>query len=55
MALVEAEALALGVRALHLEVEPGNARALGLYRRLGFAETGRRLMFKRLDEGKETI
>lgn len=31
-----------GVRRMHLEVEEGNAPALALYRRLGFAETGRR-------------
>jgi phosphoribosylglycinamide formyltransferase-1 len=49
MTLLEAEARAQGVRALHLEVDPDNARCLALYRRLGFAETGRRLMFKRLD------
>ncbi|MEH3148475.1 MAG: GNAT family N-acetyltransferase [Methylobacterium frigidaeris] len=32
----------LGTRIVHLEVEDGNAPALALYRRLGFAETGRR-------------
>lgn len=31
-----------GVRAVHLEVEEGNAPALALYRRLGFEEVGRR-------------
>ena len=30
------------VRRLHLEVAASNTAALGLYRRLGFAETGRR-------------
>jgi [ribosomal protein S18]-alanine N-acetyltransferase len=36
------ELVRAGVRLLHLEVEEGNAPALGLYRRLGFAEAGRR-------------
>ncbi|HXV24547.1 MAG TPA: GNAT family N-acetyltransferase [Alphaproteobacteria bacterium] len=45
--LVE-EARKLGIRVLHLEVETGNERALGLYRRSGFREDGRRLMSKRL-------
>ena len=31
-----------GVRAVHLEVEQGNAPALALYRRFGFREVGRR-------------
>jgi ribosomal-protein-alanine N-acetyltransferase len=31
-----------GVRRVHLEVEEGNAPALAVYRRLGFAEVGRR-------------
>jgi ribosomal-protein-alanine N-acetyltransferase len=35
----------LGVRRVHLEVEDGNAPALALYRRLGFAETGRRTAY----------
>jgi ribosomal protein S18 acetylase RimI-like enzyme len=45
--LVE-EARKLGIRILHLEVEAGNDRAEGLYRRAGFRESGRRLMSKRL-------
>lgn len=32
----------LGVETVHLEVEEGNAPALALYRRHGFAEVGRR-------------
>jgi len=32
-----------GVRTVHLEVEEGNARALAVYRRLGFGEIGRRV------------
>lgn len=32
----------LGARCLFLEVAPGNAAALGLYKGLGFAEVGRR-------------
>jgi ribosomal protein S18 acetylase RimI-like enzyme len=39
-----AEARRLGIRTLHLEVEPDNPRATRLYRKRGFAETGRRLM-----------
>ena len=45
---LEREAQALGIRVLHLEVEGGNRRAEGLYRRSGFRDTGRRLMSKRL-------
>ena len=44
---VEDQAVALGVQALHLEVEVGNARAQELYRRSGFTESGRRLLSKR--------
>ena len=32
----------VGVRTVHLEVEDGNDPALALYRRLGFAQVGRR-------------
>lgn len=42
------EARALGVRTLHLEVEPLNARAEALYARHGFAPSPRRLMSRRL-------
>lgn len=42
-------ACASGVRTLHLEVEPENAKAVRLYRRLGFEDHGRRLMNRRLD------
>ncbi|MGE5145210.1 MAG: GNAT family N-acetyltransferase [Candidatus Eiseniibacteriota bacterium] len=44
-ALVQAvadRAAGLGARVLHLEVADNNAPALGLYRSLGFLETGRR-------------
>ena len=37
-----------GVRALHLEVERTNARARGLYASLGFADTDRLLLTRRL-------
>jgi ribosomal protein S18 acetylase RimI-like enzyme len=43
-----ARAAELGVRTLHLEVEPGNESATRLYRSAGFEETGRRLMRARL-------
>jgi ribosomal protein S18 acetylase RimI-like enzyme len=39
-----ASAAALGIKTLHLEVEPGNQPAARLYRSAGFEETGRRLM-----------
>ncbi len=42
------EARGLGIRTLHLEVEPGNQRAIAVYRSRGFAENGRRLMSLRL-------
>jgi ribosomal protein S18 acetylase RimI-like enzyme len=48
LAFIVAEAEKLGIRMLHLEVEPGNERAQSLYRRNGFAESGRRLMSRRL-------
>jgi ribosomal protein S18 acetylase RimI-like enzyme len=48
LALAERTCLAAGVRALHLEVERTNARARGLYRRSGYAETARLLLTKRL-------
>ena len=42
------EAVRLGIRTLHLEVEANNNRAQSLYRFAGFEETGRRLMRRRL-------
>lgn len=39
----------LGVRALHLEVEGGNARAEALYRAQGFGGNRRALLTRRLD------
>jgi ribosomal protein S18 acetylase RimI-like enzyme len=39
---VFAEAVGLGIRTLHLEVETDNGRAACLYRSAGFEETGRR-------------
>jgi ribosomal protein S18 acetylase RimI-like enzyme len=49
MGFVEDQAVALGVRALHLEVDVDNLRAQELYRRSGFTESGRRLLSKRLN------
>jgi ribosomal protein S18 acetylase RimI-like enzyme len=46
-ALME-EARALGVRALHLEVEAGNVAAQALYRSEGFSGSERRLLSRRL-------
>lgn len=40
-----------GVRRLFLEVEEGNAPALALYHRLGFAEVGRRQSYYRKADG----
>lgn len=48
LAAVEAGARALGVRALHLEVEDGKPAAHALYRRSGFAPRGRALLSKTL-------
>ncbi len=41
---------ALGVRALHLEVERANTNARGLYRKAGFADHDRYLMTRRISE-----
>ena len=46
-ALME-EARALGVRALHLEVEAGNAAGQALYRSAGFSGSERQLLSRRL-------
>lgn len=43
---VESQARALGVNALHLEVDRGNDPAIELYRRGGYADHGRYLMTK---------
>ncbi len=40
----------LGVKALHLEVEPHRQPALELYRRVGFEEHNRKLMTKWLND-----
>jgi ribosomal protein S18 acetylase RimI-like enzyme len=50
MELVEREARARGLQALHLAVDRENARAQGLYRRNGFAARGHIIMSKRLAE-----
>jgi ribosomal-protein-alanine N-acetyltransferase len=42
---------ARGARRLFLEVEEGNAAALALYRRFGFAEVGRRAAYFRQADG----
>ena len=46
MEFVEEKVRALGVNALHLEVDRGNDAALELYRRAGYADQGRYLMTK---------
>jgi ribosomal protein S18 acetylase RimI-like enzyme len=47
--LVE-EARRLGVRALHLEVEPDNEAGVALYLSEGFGDRGRQLYTRRLGE-----
>jgi diamine N-acetyltransferase len=47
--LMEQTCQALGVRALHLEVERANARAQAVYRQAGFLDHDRYLMTKWLD------
>ncbi len=48
---VEAACPALGIRAVHLEVERANGRAQGLYRKRGFRDNDRQLLSKRFDGG----
>ena len=48
LARLEERCRALGVRALHLEVDPENRRALDVYRAAGFLDHDRRLMTKRI-------
>ncbi|MEZ4362809.1 MAG: GNAT family N-acetyltransferase [Kofleriaceae bacterium] len=48
MALAERYCGDVGVRAIHLEVEPHRTTAAGLYEKAGFRATGRTLMTKRL-------
>jgi ribosomal protein S18 acetylase RimI-like enzyme len=46
MEFLEERARALGVNAVHLEVDRGNDAAAELYRRAGYADQGRFLMTK---------
>jgi ribosomal protein S18 acetylase RimI-like enzyme len=48
LSFAEEECRALGVRALHLEVERENTNAQRLYRKVGFADHDRYLMTKRI-------
>ena len=48
LALVEAEARRLGVRALHLEVEQENTAAQAVYRKVGYVDHDRYLMTRPL-------
>ncbi|HET8922027.1 MAG TPA: GNAT family N-acetyltransferase [Candidatus Acidoferrum sp.] len=52
MAFLEKKALEMGVNAVHLEVDHGNAPALELYRRAGYVDHDRFLMTKWLNRGK---
>jgi ribosomal protein S18 acetylase RimI-like enzyme len=49
--LAEEACRALGVQALHLEVERDNGRAQAFYRKIGYEDHDRYLLTKRLDEG----
>jgi GNAT superfamily N-acetyltransferase len=49
--LVEAEARALGVQALHLEVERNNHKARSFYGKIGFKDNDRLLLSKRISHG----
>ena len=51
LATVEAACPALGVRALHLEVDHLNGRAKGLYVRAGYTDHERFLMTKQVRQG----
>ena len=46
--LVEQKCLALNLKAIHLESERTNERAIALYSKLGFVDHNRRLMTKKL-------
>lgn len=46
MAFIEQEACEMGVKAIHLEVDPSNDSALELYRRTGYVDHKRFLMTK---------
>jgi GNAT superfamily N-acetyltransferase len=48
IAFAETQCRALGVRALHLEVERDNTNAHALYRKVGFVDHDRYLMTKRI-------
>ena len=48
IAFAETQCQALGVRALHLEVERDNTTAHALYRKVGFVDHDRYLMTKRI-------
>lgn len=50
--LVEERARALGVNAIHLEVDDGNDPAVELYRRTGYEDQERYLMTKRLNPSR---
>ena len=51
MVFLEKKALGMGVNAVHLEVDHGNAPALELYRRVGYVDHDRFLMTKWLNRG----
>jgi GNAT superfamily N-acetyltransferase len=54
LAVIERACRELGVRALHLEVGRGNARAQALYQQAGFADRGHFLLTRRLDSAADS-
>lgn len=54
LAAVEEQARALGVQALHLEVERGNRAGQALYRNRGFHDQDRQLLTRRLTDAADS-
>ena len=52
LTFAEEQCRALGVRALHLEVERANINAYGLYRKIGFVDHDRYMLTKLIENAK---